>query len=94
MGCKGSPLLHRLYCFYFACDEVRKKLTATPLMPEPEKQFALERHISRIRSIRKFILSEVVIMVERNIGYATPRITALLCMRRTSGSPSNCFCSG
>ena len=47
-------------------------------MPEPEKQFALvERHISRIRSIRNFILSEVVIMVERNLGYATPRIAAL-----------------
>ena len=41
-------------------------------MPEPEKQFELvERHISRIRSIRNFILSEVVIMVERNLGYAT-----------------------
>jgi len=36
---------------------------------EPEKQFALvERHVARIRAVRNLALSQIVIMVERNLG--------------------------
>jgi hypothetical protein len=37
---------------------------------EPEKQFALvERHVKRIQSTPEFEFSEIVIMVERNLGF-------------------------
>ena len=37
---------------------------------EPEKQFALvQRHINRIRSHDEFDTSEIVVMVERNLGF-------------------------
>ena len=37
---------------------------------EPEKQFALvERHIKRIKCTSEFLFSEIVIMVERNLGF-------------------------
>jgi len=37
---------------------------------EPEKQFALvERHISKIRDVVMFQHSEIIIMVERNLGF-------------------------
>lgn len=37
---------------------------------EPERQFALvERHINNIRKVREFVLSQIVIMVERNLGF-------------------------
>ena len=37
---------------------------------EPEKQFALvERHVQRIKSKSEFVCSEIVIMVERNLGF-------------------------
>jgi hypothetical protein len=37
---------------------------------EPEKQFAVvRRHIARIREEPMFALSEIVIMVERNLGF-------------------------
>ena len=40
------------------------------LMSEPEKQFALtERHIARIQQTEQFIYSEIIIMVERNLGF-------------------------
>ncbi len=40
------------------------------LMSEPEKQFALtERHIARIQQREQFIYSEIIIMVERNLGF-------------------------
>ena len=39
-------------------------------MAEPEKQFALiERHINRIRERPIFLNSEIIIMVERNLGF-------------------------
>ena len=42
----------------------------TSFFTEPEKQFALlERHILRIRGRDVFALSEIVIMVERNLGF-------------------------
>jgi len=44
--------------------------TRDPLPQEPEKQFALvERHIHRLRQHREFQNSEVIIMVERNLGF-------------------------
>lgn len=37
---------------------------------EPEKQFALvERHVGRIKDHKNFMFSEIVIMVERNLGF-------------------------
>ena len=37
---------------------------------EPEKQFALvERHISLLRKVRELVYSQVIIMVERNLGF-------------------------
>jgi len=37
---------------------------------EPEKQFALvERHVKRIQSVPELRYSEIVIMVERNLGF-------------------------
>ena len=37
---------------------------------EPEKQFALvERHISRLRKVRELVYSQIIIMVERNLGF-------------------------
>lgn len=37
---------------------------------EPEKQFALvERHIHRLRQHRMFQNSEIIVMVERNLGF-------------------------
>ena len=39
-------------------------------MTEPDKQFALcERHIMRIREREVFRFSEIVVMVERNLGF-------------------------
>ena len=41
-----------------------------PHTPEPEKQFAVvRRHIARIREEPMFALSEIVVMVERNLGF-------------------------
>ena len=40
------------------------------LCAEPDKQFALcERHIMRIREREVFRHSEIVVMVERNLGF-------------------------
>jgi hypothetical protein len=40
------------------------------VLAEPEKQFDLvERHINRIRSLNSLRCSEVVVMVERNLGF-------------------------
>jgi len=40
------------------------------LPTEPEKQFALvERHIRRLREVRELALSQVIVMVERNLGF-------------------------
>ena len=37
---------------------------------EPEKQFALvERHVKRIQSVPELRFSEIVVMVERNLGF-------------------------
>lgn len=37
---------------------------------EPEKQFALvERHVKRIQAVPELTFSEIVIMVERNLGF-------------------------
>jgi hypothetical protein len=37
---------------------------------EPEKQFALvERHISRLRQVRDLVYSQIIIMVDRNLGF-------------------------
>jgi len=37
---------------------------------EPEKQFALvERHVHRLRQVRELTFSQVIIMVERNLGF-------------------------
>lgn len=37
---------------------------------EPEKQFALvERHVKRIQAVPELMFSEIVIMVERNLGF-------------------------
>jgi hypothetical protein len=41
-----------------------------PSLAEPEKQFALvERHVKRIKSVSEFVFSQIVIMVERNLGF-------------------------
>jgi hypothetical protein len=38
-------------------------------LAEPEKQFALvRRHVDTIRNQSEFVHSEVVVMVERNLG--------------------------
>ena len=40
------------------------------MFTEPEKQFALvDRHVKRIKSTSEFLCSEIVIMVERNLGF-------------------------
>ena len=40
------------------------------MLAEPEKQFALvQRHICRLREVRELVFSEVIIMVERNLGF-------------------------
>ena len=37
---------------------------------EPEKQFALvQRHVLRLREVRELTMSQIVIMVERNLGF-------------------------
>lgn len=42
----------------------------TSASTEPEKQFALvERHIQRLRNLTCFRYSEIVLMVERNLGF-------------------------
>jgi len=52
---------------------------------EPEKQFALvQRHVLRIREIRELALSNIVIMVERNLGFeAEHHERALNCLPNT-----------
>jgi len=45
---------------------------------EPEKQFALvERHVKRIKSSSQFLLSEIIIMVERNPKHQPPSVRTL-----------------
>jgi len=80
MNCKG--LLQALYFVFlffvlfffldfmtvalilFSYSDVRLPLA------EPEKQFALvQRHVMRLREIRELTLSEIIIMVERNLGF-------------------------
>ena len=40
------------------------------LPPEPEKQFALvERHIAALRARFQFAESQIIVMVERNLGF-------------------------
>ena len=42
----------------------------TPPRAEPEKQFALvERHMHRLRQVPALAFSQVIIMVERNLGF-------------------------
>jgi hypothetical protein len=62
----------RLLCL-LACSASTRALAPdalTPLTPEPEKQFALvERHVRRLRELRELAFSQVIIMVERNLGF-------------------------
>jgi hypothetical protein len=65
--------------------EIVLEIETRCISTEPEKQFALvQRHIMRIRTVGQFMLSEIVIMVERNLGYATA-----LCCRHSRRS----FCA-
>jgi len=68
MGCKGTS---KRVCAVFACLCVLCVFAPLTLpYTEPEKQFALvERHIRRLREVRELVLSEVIIMVERNLGF-------------------------
>ena len=50
------------------CHCLRRELTLH--MTEPEKQFALvSRHIKRLREVRELTMSQIIIMVERNLGF-------------------------
>ena len=52
-------LARRILTFLFACH----------CLAEPEKQFALvQRHISSLQQYEEFASSEIVVMVERNLG--------------------------
>jgi len=62
----GCKVRHTPFLFFFAAA---RALTNAHTQ-EPEKQFALvERHISRLRDIAMFQHSEIIIMVERNLGF-------------------------
>jgi hypothetical protein len=59
-------------CFTVAlCPPAARAFLTKRLVPtEPEKQFALvQRHIRRLREVRELVFSEVIIMVERNLGF-------------------------
>lgn len=53
-----------------AIQAITAPLTSVSDYTEPEKQFALvERHIDRIRDVSVLRESEIVVMVERNLGF-------------------------
>jgi hypothetical protein len=61
-GCAALPALGVCSCPH-ACR-------LTPPRAEPEKQFALvERHMHRLRQVPALAFSQVIIMVERNLGF-------------------------
>ena len=68
MGCKG---LLQAQCFLLILPCVLLDVSDIHnACAEPEKQFALvERHISRLRQVRELIYSQIIIMVERNLGF-------------------------
>ena len=84
-GCKGGQQAHSFFCKWrrrllrplrALCVAARfppfsLRLSAhASLVAEPEKQFALvERHIHRLRQVRELTFSQVIIMVERNLGF-------------------------
>jgi hypothetical protein len=75
MGCKGCEQTHTFFLNalvmnLLSAQSCRVAHVCFLSMAEPEKQFALvERHIQRIRSVRELQFSEVIIMVERNLGF-------------------------
>jgi hypothetical protein len=79
-GCKGTSkrvlLFLRLLARVLAIPLTTPPACGTRLYDkavvptEPEKQFALvQRHIRRLREVRELVFSQVIIMVERNLGF-------------------------
>ena len=79
-GCKGTSkrvlLFLRLLARVLAIPLLYNPACGTRLYDkavvptEPEKQFALvQRHIRRLREVRELVFSQVIIMVERNLGF-------------------------
>ena len=59
-----------LPCLALSWSCVTDSPLAASCTTEPEKQFALvERHIRRLREVRELALSQVIVMVERNLGF-------------------------
>jgi hypothetical protein len=78
MNCKGAGALggfifSAALASALSCDSAAsprsRVVSRTRNTTEPEKQFALvERHVARIRTVRNLALSQIVVMVERNLG--------------------------
>jgi hypothetical protein len=63
-------LLVRVLMIPLCPPAARAFLTKRLVPTEPEKQFALvQRHIRRLREVRELVFSQVIIMVERNLGF-------------------------
>lgn len=59
--------MRRLFCA--ACLPAFCAYPDTARLPEPSKQFGiLERHIARLRTQQMLYHSEIIVMVERNLG--------------------------